>query len=336
MHWVRQVQVNDNDFRLEAYIVDYRESERTWPPDNLTILCPGFGQERLSFPDRSPSLFSEVCSQFNQGQREQVFAIVAVDPVRLNRRKQPFFQDEARVVVKGLGLDSRETTGSGGSTRLRVVGYSAGSVLATTLGYLGRADEVFLFNGGGLCEMRLGLAQLTVRFLIESLKVGFDVKDGAQRLSLPRKMLSLKGWRALFRTKRIWQAFLGVWGRALVSPWRMNPRITLSRLRSIWQDLTDCTRFNPFLTRSAVPVWVLWPTNDGIFSLTDLRGATLPENVVLIPYEGHHYTPEAEPAQVVRYVLERREISGAGLSNKQERERFSSQQLSASDWEAES
>jgi len=159
--------------------------------------------------------------------------------------------------------------------------------------------------------MRLGLAQLTVRFLIESLKVGFDVKDGTRRLSLLRKMLSLKGWRALFRTKRMWQAFFGVLGRALVSPWCVNPRITLSRLRSFWQDLTDCTRFHPFLTRLAVPVWVLWPTNDGIFALKDLRGVTLPENVVLIPYEGHHYTTEAESAQVVRCVLERREIDAA-------------------------
>ena len=317
MPWIREVQVNGNDFRIEAHIVDYRESERTWPPDNLTILCPGFGQERLSFPDRSPNLFSEVCSQFNRVQQEQVFAIIAVDPVRLNHRKQPFFQDEARVVLKVLGLDSRETAGSGGSTRLRVVGYSAGSVLATTLGYLSKADEVFLFNGGGLCEMRLGLTQLMVRFLIEALKVGFDVKDGTQRLSLLRKMLSFRGWRALFRTRRIWQAFFGVLGRALISPWRLNPRITLSRLRSFWQDLASCTRLHPFLTRLAVPVWVLWPTNDGIFSLTDLRGVTLPENVVLIPYEGHHYAPEAEPAQVVRYVLERREISGGGLSNEE-------------------
>lgn len=310
MLWIREVQVNGNDFRFEAHIIDYRESERTWPPDNLTILCPGFGQERLSFPDHSPNLFSEVCSQFNQVQQGHVFAIVTVDAVRLKHQKRPFFQDEAQVVVKALGLDSRETTGSEGSTRLRVVGYSAGSVLATTLGYLTGADEVFLFNGGGLCEMRLGLAQLTVRFLIEALKVGFDVKDGSQRLNLPRKMLSLKGWRALFRTRRIWQAFFGVLGRALVSPWCMNPGgITFSRLRSIWQDLIDCTRFHPFLTRLAVPVWVLWPTNDGIFPLTDLRGVTLPENVVLIPYKGHHYTPEAEPAQVVRYLLERREIS---------------------------
>ncbi|MFB0534347.1 MAG: hypothetical protein ACETWR_05130 [Anaerolineae bacterium] len=311
MPWIREVQVNGNDFRLEAHIVDYRESERTWPPDNLTVLCPGLGQEHLSFPDRSPNLFSEVCSQFNQAQREQVFVIVAVDTVRLHHRKRPFFQDEARVVVKALGLDSRETTGTGGPTRLRVVGYSAGSVMATTLGYLTGADEVFLFNGGGLCEMRLGVAQLTVRFLIEALKVGFDVKDSSQRLGLLRKMLSLKGWRALFRTRRIWQAFFGVLGRALVSPWHMNPRITLSRLRSIWHDLTSCICFNPFLTRLAVPVWVLWPTNDGIFSLTDLRGVTLPENVVLIPYEGHHYTPESEPAQVVRFVLERRKISAA-------------------------
>jgi pimeloyl-ACP methyl ester carboxylesterase len=316
MSWIREVQVNGNDFRFEAHIVDYRESERTWPPDNLTILCPGFGQERLSFPDHSPNLFSEVCSQFNQARREQVFAIVAVDAIRLNRRKRSFFQDEARVVVKALGLDSRGTTGSGGSKSLRVVGYSAGSVLATTLGYLTKADEVFLFNGGGLCEMRLGLAQLTFRFLIEALKVGFDVKDGAQRLGLPRKMLSFKGWRALFRTRRIWQAFFGVLGQALLSPWRMNPRITLSRLRSIWQDLTNCTRFHPLLAQLAVPVWVPWPTNDGIFPLTDLRGVTLPENVVLIPYKGHHYTPETEPAPVVRYVLERREISGGGLSNK--------------------
>ncbi|TEU17613.1 MAG: alpha/beta hydrolase [Anaerolineales bacterium] len=311
MPWIREVQVNDNDFRIEAYIVDYRESERTWPPDNLTILCPGFGQEHLSFPDRSPNLFSEVCSQFNQIQPGQVFAIVAVETIRLNHQKRPFFQDEAQVVVKALGLDSRETTGSGSSRRLKVAGYSAGSVLATTLGYLTRADEVFLFNGGGLCEMRLGLAQLTVRFLIEALKVGFDVKDSAQRLGLRRKMLSFKGWRALFRTRRIWQAFFGVLGRALVSPWRVNPRITLSRLRSIWQDLTDCTRFHPFLARLAVPVWVLWPTNDGIFPLTDLRGVTLPENVVLIPYKGHHYTPETEPAQAVRCVLERWEVSAA-------------------------
>ena len=311
MPWIREVQVNGNDFRIEAHIVDYRESERTWPPDNLTILCPGFGQERLSFPDRSPNLFSEVCSQFNQIQQGQVFAIVAVETIRLNHQKRPFFQDEAQAVVKALGLDSRETTGSGSSTRLKVAGYSAGSVLATTLGYLTRADEVFLFNGGGLCEMRLGLAQLTVRFLIEALKVGFDVKDSAQRLGLPRKMLSFKGWRALFRTKRIWQAFFGVLGRALVSPWRVNPRITLSRLRSIWQDLNDCTRFHPFLTWLTVPVWVLWPTNDGIFPLTDLRGVTLPENVVLIPYKGHHYTPEAEPAQAVCCVLERWEVSAA-------------------------
>ncbi|MDH4136664.1 MAG: alpha/beta hydrolase [Anaerolineae bacterium] len=311
MPWIREVQVNDNDFRIEAHIVDYRESERTWPPDSLTILCPGFGQERLSFPDRSPNLFSEVCSQFNQVQQGQVFAIVAVEAIRLNHQKRPFFQDEAQVVVKALGLDSGETTGSGSSTRLKVVGYSAGSVLATTLGHLAGADEVFLFNGGGLCEMRLGLTQLTVRFLIEALKVGFDVKDGTQRLSLLRKMLSLKGWRALFRTRRIWQAFFGVLGRALVSPWRVDPRITLSRLRSIWQDLINCTRFHPFLTRLAVPVWVLWPTNDGIFSLTDLRGVTLPENVVLIPYKGHHYTTEAEPAQVVRCVLERWEVSAA-------------------------
>jgi len=311
MSWIREVQVNGNDFRIEAHIVDYRESERTWPPDNLTILCPGFGQERISFPDHSPNLFSEICCQFNQTQREQVLAIVAVDAIRLNRRKRPFFQDEAWVVVKALGLDSRETTESGSSKSLRVVGYSAGSVLAATLGYLAKADEVFLFNGGGLCEMRLGLAQLTFRFLIEALKVGFDVKDGAQRLGLPRKMLSLKGWRALFRTRRIWQAFFGVLGRALVSPWHINPGISLSRLRSIWQDLTNCTRFHPFLTRLAMPVWVLWPTNDGIFSLTDLRGVTLPENVVLIPYKGHHYTPETEPAQVVRCVLERRETSTA-------------------------
>ncbi len=82
-------------------------------------------------------------------------------------------------------------------------------------------------------------------------------------------------------------------------------------MRSIWQDLTDCTRFQPFLNRLTVPVWVLWPTNDGIFPLTDLRGVTLPENIVLIPYEGHHYTPEAEPAQVVRRVLEWRGISAA-------------------------
>jgi pimeloyl-ACP methyl ester carboxylesterase len=315
MPLIREVQVNGNDFRFEAHIVDYRESERTWPPDNLTILCPGFGQERISFPDHSPNLFSEVCSQFNQAEQEQVFAIVTVDAVRLNHQKRSFFQDEAQVVVKALGLDSRETKGSESSTRLKVAGYSAGSVLATTLGYLTGADEVFLFNGGGLCEMRLGLAQLTIRFLIEALKVGFDVKDGTQRLSLLRKMLSLKGWRALFRTRRIWQAFFGVLGRALVSPWHMNPRTTLSRLRSVWQDLTNCTRFHPFLTRLTVPVWVLWPTNDGIFPLADLRGVVLPENVVLIPYEGHHHTTETEPAQAVRRVLERRGISTRGLSN---------------------
>ncbi len=312
MPWIREVQVNGNDFRLEAHIIDYRESEKTWPPDTLTILCPGFGQERLSFPDYSPNLFSEVCSQLNRVQQEQVFAIVVVDTLRLNRRKRPFFQDEALVVLKGLGLDVEEMTGTGGSTRLKVVGYSAGSVLATTLGYLTGADEVFLFNGGGLCQMRFGLAQLTVRFLIESLKVGFDVKDGSQRLSLLRKMLSLKGWRALFRTKRIWQAFFGVLGRALISPWRVNPRVAFSRLRSIWQDLTNCTRFNPFLTQFTGPIWVLWPTNDGIFPLSDLRGVTLPENVALIPYEGHHYTPEAEAAQAVRCVLERRKNSGVG------------------------
>jgi hypothetical protein len=314
MHWIREFRINDNDFRLEAHIIDFRESERTWPPDNLTILCPGFGQERLSFPNHSPNLFSEVCSQLNQVQQEQVFAIVSVDAVCLNSQQRPFFQDEAQVVMKALGLNSRETTGARGSIRLRVGGYSAGSVLATTLGYLAEADEVFLFNGGGLCKMRLGLIQLIVRFLIESLKVGFDVKDGTQRLSLLRRMLSLKGWRSLFRTRRIWQAFLGVLGRALISPWHVDPRITLSRLRSIRQGLTSCTRFHPFLVRLAVPVWVLWPANDGIFSLADLQGVTLPENVVLIPYEGHHHTPETEPDKAVRCVLEGRETSG-GSSN---------------------
>jgi hypothetical protein len=309
MDWIREVQVNGNDFRLEAHILDYRESERTWPPDHLTVLCPGFGQERLSFPDHSPNLFSEVCSQFNQVQGEQVFAIVAVDPVHVNNRKHSFFQDEAQVILKGLGLDSEEATGPKGSTRLKVVGYSGGSAMATTLGYLTGADEVFLFNAGGLCEMRFGLAQLVVRFLIESIKVGFDVRDGTQRLSLLRRMLSLAGWRALFRTRRIWQAFFGVLGRALILPWRGDLRISFSRLRSIWQDLANCTHFHPFLTRLSVPVWVLWPTNDGIFCLADLRGVTLPENVVLITYEGHHHTTETESAQIVHYVLERRETS---------------------------
>lgn len=313
MHWTREVQVNGNNFRIQAHTVDYRESDRTWPPDNLTILCPGFGQERISFPDYAPNLFSEVCSQLNRVQQGQVFAIVAVDTLCLNHRKQPFFQDEAQAVLKALELDSKDMAGSGGTTRLRFVGYSAGSVLATTLGHLTRADEVFLFNAGGLCEMRFGLAQLTFRFLIESIKVGFDVKDGSKRWSLLQKMLSLEGWRSLFRTRRIWQAFFGVLERALVFPWHVNPRITLSRLRSIWQDLKSCTRFHPFLTRLTVPVWIIWPTNDGIFPQTDLREATLPKNIVLIPYEGHHHTPETESAQVVHCVLERRRLSTTRL-----------------------
>lgn len=313
MHWIREVRVDGNDFRLEAHIVDYRESERTWPPDSLTILCPGFGQERISFPAHAPNLFSEVCSQFNQVQGERVFAIVAVDPVHIHNRKRPFFQDEARVILKGLGLDAEETTGPKGSMRLKVVGYSGGSAMAITLGYLTGADDVFLFNGGGLCEMRFGLPQLVVRFLIESIKVGFDVKDGTQRLSLLRKMLSLAGWRALFRTGRIWQAFFGVLERALVFPWRVNPRVSLSRLRSIWQDLANCTHFHPFLSRLTVPVWVFWPANDGIFPLADLRGVTLPENVVLITCEGHHHTTETESARIVCHVLEQRGMSAPRL-----------------------
>ena len=304
-HWIRVVEVEGKEFKVECYGVDYRTQASTWPPRNIFIFWHGLGQKGFATPNRlntaRPHLFREIHCQFSQVYPEQVFISVGVKPVHPVGKKRPFFEDEAWAVIQALDLDAVEGTLSGASpTAIRIAGYSTGGVVAGTLGYLLRAREIFLFGGAGLCDLRHGVPELAWRTHWAVYKIGLEVMAGPERPGLLRRVASLKAWQRLYHRNAL-PALWGLLNR--VNPLHPDPRIAFSRLRSTWQDLSACTTFNPFFERLEAPVYVLWPTGDWLFPWARLR-CPLPHNIHITTCDGHHYVPGAEPELTVHKLLQ--------------------------------